>query len=79
MGPTLEEINRRKKKLGPQPESPRSSYLEWNYDAEIFAFGKRLHEEFDKKLLKQAFIQREYSNLQEINANEKGNQICYIR
>lgn len=72
VAPTLVEINRRKNKLGPQKPDPRNKYLEWNYEAEIFAFGKRLHEEFDKNLLKQAFIHREYANLQEIQAKDQG-------
>lgn len=31
-----------------------------NYDSEIFAFGKRLGEEFDTKLLQQALTERSY-------------------
>ncbi len=29
-----------------------------NYDAELFAFGKRLGEEFDENILRTAFIHR---------------------
>ncbi|KAL1140137.1 hypothetical protein AAG570_000069 [Ranatra chinensis] len=31
-----------------------------NYDAELYAFGKRLGEEFDKELLRQALTERSY-------------------
>nr|CAI5862016.1 unnamed protein product [Callosobruchus analis] len=72
VAPTLRELKARKEKLGPIPEEPRSSFLEWNYDAELFAFGKRLGEEFDRKLLQQALTSREYANLKEFQAQEKG-------
>lgn len=36
----------------------RSNYAEWNYSAEVFAFGKRLKEDFKPELLTKAFIQR---------------------
>lgn len=65
-------MKRRRDKIGPEPEQPRSSFLEWNYEAELFAFGKRLGEEFDKNLLKKALIQREYANLQEFKAQDSG-------
>lgn len=70
--PTLLTLRARKDKLEPQPENPRSTYLEWNYEAELYAFGKRLGEEFDRQLLKKALIQREYANLQEFKAKEQG-------
>lgn len=65
-------MKRRRDKIGLEPEQPRSSFLEWNYEAELFAFGKRLGEEFDRNLLKKALIQREYANLQEFKAQETG-------
>ncbi|KAJ8940906.1 hypothetical protein NQ318_017497 [Aromia moschata] len=74
-GPTLRELKKRREIVGPEPERPRSTYLEWNYEAEIYAFAKRLGEEFDRKLLKQALIQREYANMQEFKAQEKGEPI----
>lgn len=33
----------------------RSNFIDWNYGAEIFAFGKRLNENFTPELLTQAF------------------------
>lgn len=68
----MKELRNRRIKIGPEPEQPRSSYLEWNYEAELFAFGKRLGEEFERNLLKKALIQREYANLQEFKVKEEG-------
>lgn len=68
VAPTLQEIVKRKKKQEAQPEAPRSSYLEWNYEIEVRCFGKRLGETFDQRILKEAFVQREWANLQEFNA-----------
>lgn len=36
-----------------------------NYDSELYAFGKRLGEEFNKDLLQQAFTERSYIVLEE--------------
>ncbi|KAG5873457.1 hypothetical protein JTB14_007224 [Gonioctena quinquepunctata] len=72
VAPTLKELARRKERLEPQPEKPRSSFIEWNYDSELFAFGKRLGEDFDRALLKQALIQREFANLQRTEAEKTG-------
>lgn len=62
VAPTLKILKNRRDQIGPEPPSPRSSYLEFNYDAEIFAFGKRLGEEFNEDLLRQALIQKSYVN-----------------
>jgi len=70
VAPTLRELERRKRKMGPQPPQPRSTYLEWNYDAEIFAFAKRLGETFDDSLLRRAFTQRSYIIQQELKGTE---------
>ncbi|XP_044261320.1 39S ribosomal protein L44, mitochondrial [Tribolium madens] len=72
VAPVLKELKRRRDKVGPEEPSPRSTFLEWNYEAEIFAFGKRLGEEFDRKLLKQALTHRSYVSLEEDKAKEKG-------
>lgn len=77
VAPTFREINRRRKQIGPEPEQPRSSYLEWNYEAEIFAFGNRLGEKFDRNLLVKALTQREYANLQEIKAQQTGKTVFF--
>lgn len=72
VAPTLKALKRRRDKLGPEEPSPRSSYLEWNYEAELYAFGKRLGENFDRDILKRALIHRSYSN---INNQDQENKI----
>ncbi|XP_008560209.1 39S ribosomal protein L44, mitochondrial [Microplitis demolitor] len=58
--PTLKEITRRKDKLGPQPEQPRSGFIEWNFESELYAFNSRLSEKFNLELLSQAFTHNSY-------------------
>ncbi|KAG5680375.1 hypothetical protein PVAND_009884 [Polypedilum vanderplanki] len=74
--PTLFEIRARKKKLeelnGPPKPVPRSEFLEWNHDAEIYAFGKRLKEDFNFQLLQQAFIDRSYIVQEEMKQRSVG-------
>jgi large subunit ribosomal protein L44 len=60
MRPYLRSLYKRRIDQGPEPERPRSVWINWNYDAEIFAFGKRLGEEFKSSTLKQAFITSSY-------------------
>lgn len=60
VAPTRMEMRRRKIKMGPQPIPRRSSFLEWNYNAELYAFGKRLNEDFKDDLLKQALTHKSY-------------------
>lgn len=65
MAPTLRVLQARRNKLGPPKPEPRSAYLEWNYDAEIFAFGKRLGEEFEENILRKALTHRSYAKSQQ--------------
>lgn len=59
--PMLREFRARRDKYGiPEEWKQRSSFIEWNYRAELYAFGQRLHEQFDQKLLAQAFVDRSY-------------------
>lgn len=60
--PTMREISKRKKALKnpPPADAPRSGFLEWNYEAEIFAFNARLNENFDTELLTQALTHHSY-------------------
>lgn len=58
--------------VGVQPEQPRSDFLEWNYDAEIFAFGVRLNEKFTTPLLQQAFVDRSYIVQEEMKQRAVG-------
>lgn len=60
VAPTQVEITRRKKRLPPQPEPKRSNFIEWNRNAEIYAFNQRLSEKFDIEKLNQAFIHKSY-------------------
>lgn len=46
--------------MGKQVEPIRSNFLEWNRNAELYAFNERLSEKFDLALLEQALIHRSY-------------------
>lgn len=54
------QMHIKKLEMGPQPPKQRSKFIEWNYNAELYAFGKRVGEEFDKDYLQRAFIERSY-------------------
>lgn len=43
----------------------RNRFIEWNRDAEIYAFNERLQEKFDLNLLNQAFIFKSYLDQEE--------------
>uniref|UniRef100_A0AAG5CY57 Large ribosomal subunit protein mL44 n=2 Tax=Anopheles atroparvus TaxID=41427 RepID=A0AAG5CY57_ANOAO len=60
VAPTLRELRRRREKMGPEAVLPRSSHSDWNYSAELFAFGKRLQENFDANVLQQAFTHQSF-------------------
>ncbi|XP_025192404.1 39S ribosomal protein L44, mitochondrial [Melanaphis sacchari] len=60
LAPTLRELKRRKNNLDPEKPVHRKTFLEWNYDTEIYAFSKRLGEEFNNDLLQQALTERSY-------------------
>ncbi|KAJ9600027.1 hypothetical protein L9F63_009691 [Diploptera punctata] len=70
--PTLRELYKRKRKMGPQPPTHRATFLEWNFQAELFAFGKRLGEDFRKDLLQRAFTHRSYIFQEEMKQKEVG-------
>lgn len=55
----LREIFQRKKD-NPQKKVHRNTFLEWNYSAELYAFSKRIGENFEGNTLQQAFTQRSY-------------------
>ncbi|XP_012275119.1 39S ribosomal protein L44, mitochondrial [Orussus abietinus] len=75
VAPTLKELRRRQEKLGPQPEPVRSSFLEWNRSAELYAFNKRLTESFKTDLLEQSFTHRSYIIQEEQKQKELGIEI----
>lgn len=60
LAPIKREIRRRQLNLPPPLPSHRSDFLEWNYKAELYSFGKRLHEDFDEDLLRQALTEQSY-------------------
>ncbi|CAD6991847.1 unnamed protein product [Ceratitis capitata] len=72
VAPTLRELRKRQKKLGPQEPQPRSGFIEWNYRAELFAFGKRLHEEFQLPMLQTALTQPSYIEKEKVRQTELG-------
>nr|SVE81592.1 EOG090X0DYO [Daphnia magna] len=75
VAPTLRELKRRKVIEDDLNGGPkifhRSTFLEWNYDAEIFAFSNRLGEKFNDLSLRAAlthksYIERETARLSDI-------------
>uniref|UniRef100_A0A1A9WDE8 Large ribosomal subunit protein mL44 n=1 Tax=Glossina brevipalpis TaxID=37001 RepID=A0A1A9WDE8_9MUSC len=72
VAPVRRELLHRSKKLGPQPPEPRSSFIEWNYRAELFAFGKRLNEDFQIPLLQIALTQQSYVMKEKAKQEELG-------
>ncbi|OXA50218.1 39S ribosomal protein L44, mitochondrial [Folsomia candida] len=50
----------------------RSAFNDWNYRAELYAFGKRLGEEFDEPLLNQALIDKSYIHFEKRRLEELG-------
>ncbi|XP_044593627.1 39S ribosomal protein L44, mitochondrial [Cotesia glomerata] len=71
-GPFLREVTRRKEKAGPQKEQPRSGFLEWNFESEIYAFNQRLSEKFNLEYLSQAFTHNSYILQEERKQREVG-------
>uniref|UniRef100_A0A1B6DW47 Large ribosomal subunit protein mL44 n=1 Tax=Clastoptera arizonana TaxID=38151 RepID=A0A1B6DW47_9HEMI len=72
VAPTLKELKRRKDKMGPEKPNHRNTYIEWNYNSEVYAFGKRLSEEFDEDLLRQALTERSYIIKEELKQQNLG-------
>lgn len=70
VAPTLMALKSREKKAGGKKIFPRNTYLEWNLEAELYSFGKRLNEDFDPELLLQAFTDRSYVVSEELKQKE---------
>lgn len=70
--PVKKMMLKRKREMDPQPPQPRNTFIEWNYNAELFAFGKRLGEEFKKDYLQQAFVDRSYIIMEEEKQKKVG-------
>lgn len=64
------ELKRREKKAGGKVIHPRNTFLEWNLEAELYAFAQRLNEDFDSDLLLQAFTDRSYVIKEEMKQKE---------
>lgn len=69
------ELKRREDKKGGKVINPRNQFLEWNLEAELYAFGRRLNEDFDLDLLLQAFTDRSYVIKEEMKQKELGVEI----
>ncbi|KAK7075213.1 39S ribosomal protein L44, mitochondrial [Halocaridina rubra] len=72
---TLKNRMKEMEKKGLLPTNARSDFIEWNYDSEIYAFGKRLHEEFDESLLRQALIDPSYITRETLRQQELGVEV----
>ncbi|XP_063984129.1 large ribosomal subunit protein mL44 [Diachasmimorpha longicaudata] len=70
--PMLKEITRRKRKLEPSSPEPRRGFLEWNREAEIWAFNQRLKENFDMNILTRALTHRSYVIQEEMQREKAG-------
>ncbi|CAK1541653.1 unnamed protein product [Leptosia nina] len=70
VAPTLMELKHREIRQGGKKTFPRNTFLEWNLEAELYAFSKRLGEEFDSELLLQAFTDRSYVIKEEMKQTE---------
>ncbi|XP_033747725.1 39S ribosomal protein L44, mitochondrial-like [Pecten maximus] len=68
--PVLSELFYKRQRIGPEPERHPSAFGIWNYDSEVFAFGKRLGEDFKDEALKKALVLRSYQE-----EEDKANQI----
>lgn len=68
----MRELKRRREKLGDEPASNvnRKNFVEWNLNAELYAFGQRLGEHFDAVQLQQAFTHRSYIVQEELRQQQ---------
>lgn len=65
VSPVQVELTARKKAAKVVIEPKRNTFLDWNRDAELYAFSKRLLEEFDTAKLDQAFTHKNYAYSEE--------------
>lgn len=74
VAPTLFDLYNRKKIFADKLPKvhKRSGFVDWNFNAEVYSYGKRLHEEFDLTLLEQAFVQRSYVVQEEMRLEKLG-------
>merc|ERR1711875_84390 len=55
-----------------EPERHRSEYPNWNFEAELYAFGQRLGEEFDEATLRKALQDASHAQKQVEREKEVG-------
>lgn len=68
--------NRKKKYASKLPQvHKRSGFIDWNFNAEIYSYGKRLNENFQQNLLERAFVQRSYVVQEELRLDKLGMDI----
>ncbi|BES97677.1 ribosomal protein, L44 [Nesidiocoris tenuis] len=73
VAPTYKAFLSKKKKMGRLADPhPRNTFAEWNYDAELYAFGQRLRENFEPEILKQALLDVSYLEKRKIEQEEVG-------
>lgn len=73
VSPTMRELKKRREMLGPDPLPNRKLFMEWNYNAELYAFAQRLGEPaLDPTTLQCAFTHRSYIVEQEQRQRELG-------
>nr|XP_027237860.1 39S ribosomal protein L44, mitochondrial-like [Penaeus vannamei] len=75
VAPYRKELLKRQKKMermGITHQLKRSEYIEWNYDAEVYAFGKRLGEQFDNNILREALTDSSYISQERVRQQELG-------
>merc|ERR1712136_796 len=79
VAPTLRDLKARKtveNNLNDGPKiSHRNTFLEWNYNAELFAFGNRLGEKFEDNFLREALTNKSYIEGEASRMNEVGLQL----
>lgn len=78
VAPTQRDLKARKAiednlKGGPKL-SHRNTFIEWNYNAELFALSNRLGEKFDDNFLREALTNKSYIEGEAIRMNEVGLQ-----
>ncbi|KAL8592982.1 hypothetical protein ACOMHN_017912 [Nucella lapillus] len=68
----LKELYHRRLRVGPEKLRHRSEWINWNYGAGLYAFGKRLGEDFSTASLQTAFTHRSYIEKEEKRRAELG-------
>ncbi|XP_038053823.1 39S ribosomal protein L44, mitochondrial-like isoform X2 [Patiria miniata] len=59
-------------KYGPEEKKPRSHQENWDYDSELYAFGKRVGEDFTDATLRTALTDKSYVEREEARRKEMG-------